>query len=76
MSFNGKMNSIVLLIVAMIVSGCFVTVNERYTYHAPHTPTCHMINVPVYGYADIYRNSYSTVRIIETAYVDRQMRCY
>jgi hypothetical protein len=50
-------------------------------YHAPvvtYTPApyCFWQETPVYGYADVYRDGHTHVRIKEVAYVDRQWRCH
>lgn len=36
---------------------------------------CYWHETPVYGYADIYRDGQTHVRIKQVAYVDRQWRC-
>ena len=38
-------------------------------------PDCYSVAVPVYGYADVYRNGYTHVRIKEVAYINQQRRC-
>lgn len=36
---------------------------------------CYWHETPVYGYADVYRDGYTHVRLKQVAYVDRQWRC-
>jgi len=55
-----------------------VSVTE--VYHAPvvtYTTTqyCYWDETPVYGYADVYRDGQTHVRLKQVAYVDRQWRC-
>lgn len=38
-------------------------------------PNCYSVNTPVYGYADVYRDGYTHVRIKEVAYINQQRRC-
>lgn len=38
-------------------------------------PYCYSVNTPVYGYADVYRDGYTHVRIKEVAYINQQRRC-
>ena len=38
-------------------------------------PDCYSVAVPVYGYADVYRDGYTHVRIGEVAYINQQRRC-
>ena len=37
-------------------------------------PYC-SVETPVYGYADVYRDGYTHVRIEEVAYINQQRRC-
>ncbi len=54
---------------AITLSGCVVNiVNEP-------VQVCRWVEIPVYGYADVYRSHGTTVRIQQLAYVDRQWRC-
>jgi GTP-binding protein EngB required for normal cell division len=61
--------------IALALSGCTIVVNEPFVVHTPQ-PTCYWVDVPVYGYADIYRSNGTTVRIREVAYVEKQRRCH
>lgn len=50
-------------------------------YHAPvvtYTTQqyCYWDETAVYGYADVYRDGNTHVRLKQTAYVDRQWRCH
>lgn len=37
---------------------------------------CYWSETPVYGYADVYRDGQTHVRIKQVAYVDRKWRCH
>lgn len=39
-------------------------------------PYCYWQETPVYGYADVYRDGQTHVRLKQVAYVDRQWRCH
>lgn len=51
-----------------------VVVHSQVVVHTP-APYCYWHETPIYGYADVYRDGYTHVRIKEVAYVDRQWRC-
>jgi hypothetical protein len=38
-------------------------------------PYC-SVGTPVYGYADVYRDGYTHVRVGEVAYINQQRRCH
>lgn len=40
------------------------------------TQYCYWQETPVYGYADVYRDGQTNVRLKQVAYVDRQWRCH
>lgn len=80
-----------IIMMAIVLSGCTtVVMTESYearpttivteAYRAPvvsyTTQYCYWQETPVYGYADVYRDGYTRVRIKEVAYVDRQWRCH
>lgn len=69
------MKRIILAVMTTIaLSGCVVNiVNEPVQNHP--VQVCRWVDIPVYGYADVYRSHEATVRIQQTAYVDRQWRC-
>jgi hypothetical protein len=65
---------IALITTAILLSGCVVNViNEP--IQQPIQQHCRWANVPVYGYADVYRSYGNVVRVQQVAYVDRQWRC-
>jgi GTP-binding protein EngB required for normal cell division len=73
-----------ILVTTSLLSGCTTIVMTEVVEPRPVTivnttyvqPYCRWVDVPVYGYADVYRDGYNRVRIKEVAYVDRQWRCH
>lgn len=76
-----KITLAAILIASTLLSACTTVVMTEVIETRPaiivntHQPQCYWAETPVYGYADIYRDGYSHVRIREVAYVDRQWRC-
>jgi hypothetical protein len=79
-----KITLAAILITSTLLSACTTVVMTEVIETRPttvvnatyfHQPQCYWAETPVYGYADIYRDGYSHVRIREVAYVDRQRRC-
>jgi hypothetical protein len=81
-----------LILIATMLSGCTtVVMTESYeaipttivteVYYSPvvtYTTAqyCYWDETPVYGYADVYRDGQTHVRLKQVAYVDRQWRCH
>jgi hypothetical protein len=65
------------LLLISLLSGCVVNVVNK-PVQEPRLlgPTCRFVETPVYGYADLYRDGRSHIRIREVAYIDRQWRCH
>jgi hypothetical protein len=62
-----------IIATAITLSGCVVNViNEPIQQSMQY---CRWIEVPVYGYADVYRSHGTTIRVQQAAFVDRQWRC-
>ncbi len=65
---------IALITTAILLSGCVVNViNEP--IQQPTQQRCRWENIPVYGYADVYRSYGNVVSVQQVAYIDRQWRC-
>lgn len=65
-----------ILLATLALFGCVVVVQDTtYVQPQPHVQICRWVDIPVYGHADIYRDRDTTVRIKQTAFVDRQWRC-
>lgn len=65
----------IMSIFALILSGCVLVVQDAAYVQHPQVQVCRWVDVPVYGHVDIYRDRDTTVRIKQTAFVDRQWRC-
>jgi hypothetical protein len=61
---------------ALVLSGCVVNVINEPIHHVRPVQYCSWVEIPVYGYADVYRSHGTTVRVQQVAYVDRQWRCH
>lgn len=66
--------ALALIVTAFALSACVTTVINQ---PQPYVPVqhCRWVNVPVYGYADLYRSHGYTHRVQQVAFVDRQWRC-
>lgn len=64
-------------VLAIVLSGCVVSLVAEPVYtNTYYTPQhCRWVEIPVYGYADVYRGNGVWVRLRQVAYVDRQWRC-
>ena len=71
------MKTLFALLAAVTLSGCVVVVQDTPYVQSPpaYVQVCRWVEVPVYGHVDLYRDRDTTVRIKQTAYVDRQWRC-
>jgi hypothetical protein len=65
---------ILAVMTAITLSGCVVNIVNEPIQHRP-VQVCRWVEIPVYGYADVYRSHGTTVRVQQLAYVDRQWRC-
>jgi hypothetical protein len=81
---ESKMKIILTKVIAaaVLLSGCTLVVTPDTIVSKPIVivdayvqPYCRWVDVPVYGYVDVYRDGINRVRIEEVAYVDRQWRC-
>lgn len=62
-----------ILTSTLLLSGCVVNViNEPIQQPIQY---CRWVEVPVHGYADLYRSHGTTIRVQQVAYVNRQWRC-
>jgi hypothetical protein len=68
-----------LFLIVSLLSGCVVNVVNQPVQQQPlityHRAVCGWVEIPIYGYADVYRDGRNHVRIRQIAYVDRQWRC-
>jgi hypothetical protein len=64
-----------ILASVLILSGCVVNVINEPIQQPRSVQVCKWIDIPVYGYVDMYRSHGTTVRVQQVAYVDRQWRC-
>jgi tRNA A37 threonylcarbamoyladenosine biosynthesis protein TsaE len=70
------MKKLFALLAAVALSGCVVVIEDNTYVQSPaYVQVCRWVDVPVYGHVDLYRDRDTTVRIKQTAYVDRQWRC-
>jgi len=64
-----------VFLAGLVISGCTVVVNEQPYYQPPSPQFCRWVEIPVYGYADLYRNNGTVVRVQQVSFIDRQWRC-
>jgi len=64
-----------MIITTLVLSGCVVNVTNQQPIQQLTTQYCRWVDIPVYGYADVYRSQGTTIRIQQVASVSRQWRC-
>jgi outer membrane biogenesis lipoprotein LolB len=74
LSYGEKMKILVLLTVSLILSAC-VDVNQYPINNTTQIQKCNMVEIPVYGHADLYRDGNTIIRVKQTAYTEKQWRC-
>jgi hypothetical protein len=75
-SYGDQMKKIIASIAAgLFLSACTVIVNEQPPQQPPKPEFCRWVEIPVYGYVDIYRSHGSHTRLQQISYVERQWRC-